>query len=276
MRVRRIFALTGVLFAITGLLTAAYARFVAPFRLRITHTMVQLPRTHRHLGGTTLAFIADTHVGPHFSAKALDPVIQVLRRANPDVALFGGDYIAESPRYLESAREPLTAMAYTAKFGAWGVFGNHDIANIRERVADSLADTGITLLTNDAAEVVTDKGSFWLAGIDDILLGKDRPAEAFRKIPADGLTIAIWHEADHAEKLEPFGPLLMLSGHSHGGQIRLPVLGPIAAPKLGKKYDSGRYTIGDMTLFVSNGIGMYRPPVRFNCPPEVVFVHLIA
>ncbi|HWV25102.1 MAG TPA: metallophosphoesterase, partial [Thermomicrobiales bacterium] len=258
-----------------GIPTALYARFVAPFRLRITHLMVQLPRTHRHLDGTTLAFVTDTHVGPHFSAKHLEPVVRILRRAHPDVVLFGGDYISESPRYVAEAREPLAAMASTAVYGAWGILGNHDIANIRQRVLGGLADTGITFLQNDATQVTTQKGTFWIAGVDDILLGKDRPAIAFEQIPADALTIALWHEADHAERMEPFGPLLMLSGHSHGGQIRLPWIGAIAAPKLGKKYDSGRYEIGNMTLYVSNGIGMYRPPVRLNCPPEVVLVKLI-
>jgi len=273
---RRILGFSSLAAIVAGAGLSLYARFVAPFRLQVTHTMVQLPRTHRHLDGTTLAFVTDTHVGPHFGPEHLEPVIQILRRTRPDVVLFGGDYISESPRYIAPAREPLAAMASTATYGAWGILGNHDIANIRERVVDGLAGTGITFLANEAAEVNTVKGSFWIAGIDDILLGKDRPAIAFEKIPADALTIALWHEADHAERMEPFGPLLMLSGHSHGGQIRLPKIGPIAAPKLGKKYDSGRYEIGDMTLFVSNGIGMYRPPVRFNCPPEVVLVRLIA
>lgn len=273
---RRLLRLFGFAVVISGILVAVYARFAAPFRLRITHTMVQLPRTHRHLDGTTLAFVTDTHIGPNFPAKHLEPVIQVLRRTKPDVVLFGGDYISESPRFIAHAREPLAAMASTATYGAWGILGNHDIANIRRRVLDGFAGTGITFLTNEAAEVQTAKGSFWIVGVDDILLGKDRPALAFKQVPADALSIALWHEADHAERMEPFGPVLMLSGHSHGGQIRLPKIGPVAAPKLGRKYDSGRYEIGDMTLFVSNGIGVYRPPVRFNCPPEIVLVRLIA
>lgn len=266
------FALATVAAVLTGL----HARFVAPFRPRITHLLVQLPRAHHHLDGTSLAFITDTHVGPHFPAEALAPAVRTLRRAKPDVVLFGGDYICESPRYIADAREPLAAMAATATYGAWGILGNHDIANIRQRVVDGLEDTGIQLLTNEAVEVMTMKGSFWIVGIDDILLGKDRPAEAFANVPADALSIALWHEADHAERLEPFGPLLMLSGHTHGGQVRLPFLGALATPKLGKRFVSGRFEIGNMTLFVSNGIGMYRPPVRFNCPPEVVLVRLIA
>lgn len=265
-----------ILALLVGLALAVYARFIHPFRPRIRHVIVRLPRAHRRLDGLTIAFVSDTHVGPTFPASSLEPTIQVLRRAKPDIVLFGGDYISESPRFLEQVREPLTAMAATAKYGAWGVLGNHDIANIRCRVLDALASTGITFLTNESLEVTTDQGNFWLVGIDDILLGRPDPEKAFRNVPVDALSIALWHEPDHADKLEPYGPLLLLSGHSHGGQVRLPLLGPVATPKMGRKYVTGRHEIGSMTLFVSNGIGMYRPPVRLNCPPEIVILRLIA
>ena len=270
--------LTGsaILALLAGIAVAIYARFIHPAHPQIRHVIVPLPRTHRHLDGVTMAFVSDTHVGPTFEAARLEPTIQALRRAKPDVVLFGGDYISESPRYLASVREPLEAMATTGKYGAWGVLGNHDIANIRSRVLNELSTTGITFLTNEAAEIVTDKGNFWLVGIDDALLGNADPGKAFANVPVDAMSVAIWHEPDLADVLEPYGPLLLLSGHSHGGQVRIPGYGPIAAPKMGKRYVSGRYDLGQTTLFVSNGIGMYRPPVRFNCPPEIVMVRLIA
>lgn len=273
--IRRLFGIATLLGLVGIILTGLWARFSHPFRLRITHVLIELPRSHKHLDGTTIAFVTDTHVGPHFPASALESTLRTLRHTQPDVVLFGGDYISESPRYLPEVCGPLADMAATARFGAWGVLGNHDIANIREKVLRELEPTGITFLENEAAEIVTDKGTFWLAGVDEILLGRPDPEMTFAKIPADALTIALWHDPDHADKLEPFGPLLMLAGHSHGGQVRLPIVGPIAAPKLGRKYSSGRYELGAMTLFVSNGIGMYRPPVRFNCPPEVAFIKLI-
>jgi predicted MPP superfamily phosphohydrolase len=274
--VKQVLALIGTISVVAGIACAIYARFIHPLQLRIRHVIVQLPRTHRHLDGITMAFVSDTHIGPTFSASSLESTIQTLRRAKPDIVLFGGDYISESPRYLEQVREPLTAMAATAKYGSWGVLGNHDLANIRSRVMDELSTTGITFLTNESAEITTGKGSFWLVGIDEVLLGNPDPKKAFANVPVDALSIAIWHDPDHADDLEPYGPLLQLSGHSHGGQVRLPVIGPISTPKMGRKYVSGRYDIGQMTLFVSNGIGMYRPPVRFNCPPEILVVRLIA
>lgn len=256
--------------------TGLYARFVHPFRPRLNHQFIQLPRAHRHLDGLTIAFATDLHVGPHFTAADLEPSIRILEQVRADVVLFGGDYISESPRYLSDVQEPLTRMAATAKLGAWGMLGNHDVANIRSRVMEMLEPTGIRILTNESVEIGTEKGSLWLVGVDDILLGHSDLEAAFFGVPADAPRIAMWHEPDHAEKAEPFGPFLLLSGHTHGGQVRLPILGPVATPKLGKRFISGRFQFGDMTLFVSNGIGMYRPPVRFNCPPEVILFTLVA
>lgn len=255
---------------------ALYSRFVHPFQPRLNHQLIELPRAHRHLDGLTIAFATDLHVGPHFSVAALEPSIRILERVNADIVLFGGDYISESPRYLADVREPLRRMAATAKIGAWGMLGNHDIANIRDRVMETFEGTGIRILTNEAVEIDTGRGPLWLVGVDDALLGSARLEESFAGVPADAARIAMWHEPDLAEQVEPYGPFLLLAGHTHGGQVRLPVLGPVATPKMGKRYISGRHRFGDMTLFVSNGIGMYRPPVRFNCPPEVVVFTLMA
>jgi predicted MPP superfamily phosphohydrolase len=268
--------MSGFVTLVLGVACALYARFVHPFGPRVNHVMIQLPRAHKELDGLTMAFVTDTHIGPHFTVDDLEPTIDILRRVKPDIIFFGGDYISESPRFLDYAQEPLTTMAATARIGAWGVLGNHDLSNVRERVMGMLAPTGIRILTNEAVEVTTEQGAFWLVGIDDVLLGRPDLEQAFSNVPADALRIALWHEGDDAAEVEPYEPLLLLSGHSHGGQVRLPFLGALAAPKMGQRYTSGRYEIGSMTLFVSNGIGMYRPPVRFNCPPEVVIFRLVA
>jgi uncharacterized protein len=253
-----------------------YSRFVHPFRPRLNHQFIQLPRAHRHLDGLTIAFATDLHVGPHFSAENLEPSIRILERVKADIVLFGGDYISESPRYLDKVQAPLARMAATAKIGAWGMLGNHDIANIRSRVMEMLEPTGIRMLANESVRIETDRGDLWLVGVDDVLLGKSDLTGAFAGVPADAACIAMWHEPDLAERMEPYGPFLLLSGHTHGGQVRLPLVGPVATPKLGKRYITGRFQLGDMTLFVSNGLGMYRPPVRFNCPPEIVVFTLVA
>ena len=274
--VRRLVATLPILGVIAGIAIAVYARFIHPFRFRVTQIVVPLPRAHANLDGLRIAFVTDTHVGPSFSADKLQPIVAALRRERPDILLLGGDFISESPRFLDSAMPMLGDMVPTARYGAFAVLGNHDVSNVRGRVAPALDEIGARLLENEAACIETDKGDLWIAGIDDAVLGKPDVEEAFREVPSDAACIALWHEPDFAEVTERYGPFLQLSGHTHGGQVRLPSLGPLALPKLGKRYPSGRYEVGDMILYVSNGIGMYRPPVRFNCPPELVIVRLIA
>lgn len=274
--IRQICAILVGIGILAGIITAIVARFVLPFRPRTTQIVITLPRKHQHLDGLRIAFVTDTHIGPSFSADRLLPITDALRRAKPDILLFGGDFISESPRFLESAIPAFAAMVPTARFGAYAVLGNHDVANIRSRVTKPLREIGVQVLENAAACIETDRGELWIAGVDDAMIGKANVEATFLQVPSEAACICLWHEPDYADMAERYGPFLQLSGHTHGGQVRFPFLGPLALPRLGRRYTSGRYQIGDMTLYVSNGIGVYRPPVRLNCPPELVFVRLIS
>lgn len=271
---RRLIALVIGLAAIAGIGIAWWSRFVHPFQTRLTHVIMPLPRKHAHLDGVTIAFVTDLHIGPHFSPEKLRPAIDYLRKVQPDILVFGGDYICESPRFIDQAVEPVEDMVATARFGAWGILGNHDVANTPARVEASMERAGVRMLVNAAAKVETDRGSLWLAGVDDALLGAPDLKATFAGIPADAPVVALWHEPDHAEKMVPFDPIFMLSGHTHGGQVRLPGLESFGTPRLGRRFVMGRFDIQGMPLYVSPGIGVYRPPVRFNCPPEVTVITL--
>jgi predicted MPP superfamily phosphohydrolase len=273
--IRNLFALLALCSFVGGLIVAWRARFVAPYRAQVAHVVVQLPRKHGNLAGLTIVFVTDTHVGPYFAASDLEPVIERLEHIQPDIVLFGGDAICESPRFLKHTTPVLARMAKTARYGAWGVLGNHDIANTRERVVPALESAGIAVLENQAICVETDRGPLWIVGIADALLGKPDLNRAFGAVPAEAAAICLWHEPDLAGEAAPYGAFLQLSGHTHGGQVRLPGIGPIATPTLGKRFVQGRYAIGDMELYVSPGLGVYRPPVRLNCPPELTVIRLI-
>jgi len=261
---------------VAGVVVALVARFVIPYRPRVNHQAFVLPRNHANLAGLRIAYVSDTHVGPTFTADDLQSIARDLRREKPDVLLLGGDYVSQSPYFIDEIAPVIAEMTATPRFGTWAVIGNHDISNVRSRVERMLEDAGAAVLINRAAEVVTDRGPLWLAGIDDLILGTPDPAAAFADVPADAACICLWHEPDAAEEAAAYAPFLMLSGHTHGGQVSLPGIGPLALPKAGKRFASGRFAIGDMTLFVSNGVGLYRPPVRLGCPPELVMIHLVA
>ena len=261
---------------VLGAVVAWWSRFVAPFRMQVKQVAVQLPRRHSELDGLTIAFVTDTHVGPHFRAADLAPVVIALEKLQPDIVLFGGDFICESPRFIREVAPVAGQMASTARLGAWGVMGNHDLANLRERVVPPLEEAGVRILANQAVQVDTGQGDLWIVGVDDPLLGEPDLAAAYRDVPVDAASICLWHVPDVAEEAVPFGSFLMLSGHTHGGQVALPGIGPLATPDMGEKYVQGRFQLGDMELYVSPGLGIYRPPVRFNCPPELTIIRLIA
>lgn len=248
---------------LTGIGLGLYARYVEPKWIEVT----ELDQG----GDLTIALVTDIHIGPHFHAADLEPTIRTLEQLQPDIVLLGGDFISESPRFLRELEGPLRRITRTARLGSWGVWGNHDIANIRARMAPVLANAEVTMLTNEAVHLADD---LWLVGIDDALLGKPDLEIAFARVPANARTIALWHEPDWAEKMVPYAPQIMLSGHTHGGQMRLPGIGPLATPLLGKIHVAGHYNIEGMPLYVSRGIGMYRPPLRFHSRPEIVLIRI--
>lgn len=262
--------------AFFGAAIAVYARWIEPARLRVVRVPVMLPRDQGDLNGMTIAFVTDTHIGPNTSTDRLDHVAERLEAIEPDLVLFGGDFICESPRYIAPAVDGFGRIARTGRLGAYAVMGNHDLSNIRERVQEPLEAQGISFLTNAAASVPFGTTTLWIVGLDDVLLGKPDAEAAYKNVPPGAPSICLWHEGDLAEKAAPFGSFLQLSGHSHGGQVRFPGIGPIATPKLGRKYVRGLHRIDEMELYVSSGVGMYRPPVRLGCPPELTIVHLVA
>jgi predicted MPP superfamily phosphohydrolase len=156
--------------------------------------------------------------------------------------------------------------------GALAVFGNHDYSNDAPRMERLLSSHGVRVLRNEAAAL---PGSdLWIAGIDDALLSTPDVAGTFEQIPKNAPVVALWHEPDGADEVAPYGALLQLSGHSHGGQVRLPVVGHVSAPPGGRRYVSGLYDASGMPVYTSHGVGAYRPPVRYRCAPEVTLVSL--
>jgi hypothetical protein len=222
-----------------------------------------------------IGFVADTHLGSVMRPADIDRALALLLAAEPDLLLFGGDYVSESPRHIIEAAAVLGNVAGATRFGSLAVLGNHDLANGAGRMTVALEKYGIQVLRNASARVGDDTGELWIAGIDDALLGCPDAGRAFAGVPSRARALALWHEPDGAEQAADRGAFLQLSGHSHGGQVRLPIAGPIAAPAGGKRFVKGLNFAAGMPVYTSRGVGVYRPPVRFRCPPEVALITLI-
>lgn len=251
------------------------ARHEAPYTAVLEQVEIPVP----HFGGIParprIGFVADIHIGPVIRPADVDRSLALLLSADPDLLLFGGDYVCESPRHIPDAAAVLGDYASATRFGALAVLGNHDYSNDAPRIITQFERRGIQVLRNDSVRVEDHSGGLWIAGIDDALLGSPDPGRAFAGLPAGAESIVLWHEPDWAEHVVRHGPLMQLSGHSHGGQVRLPALGAIAAPHGGRRYVAGLNYVAGMPIYTSRGVGVFRPPVRVLCPPEVTLITLV-
>jgi predicted MPP superfamily phosphohydrolase len=260
--------------ALAGASASWWARYRAPYEPVVERIALPLPAAHGDLAGFRIGFVTDPHVGPTFSPKALSSNVAGLAKERLDLLLLGGDYVSESPRYAPGTAGVFAELATGIPNGALAVLGNHDCAVGSWKVTQALESAGIRVLRNEAANVRVGPSSLWIVGIDDALLGTPDLPAAFAAVPPGTPALCLWHEPDLAEQAARAGAFAQLSGHSHGGQLRFPFFGPLVLPPLGRRFVQGMHEAAGMPVYTSRGVGVYRPPVRLRCPPEVTVVTL--
>lgn len=220
--------------------------------------------------GLTIAQISDSHFSLFYSPKRFDKIVNKLNQTEPDIVLFTGDLI-ENYHYWQT-RDCQTISQQLARIkapkGKFAVLGNHDYrSNGHEAVSQMLSDGGFTLLNNQSTLV----DQINLTGIDD---GQEGQPD-YNTLPIKAsFSILMVHEPDQIRHLPELGRFdLILSGHSHGGQIRFPLL---PYKNFGSKlYDKGVYKLTPKTsLVVNTGLGTTGPPLRFRVTPEILYFHL--
>ncbi len=256
-----------------GLTTAGYATLFEPNRLKISQARVQMKRLPRRLDGLRIVLMADFHLFPFTSAELVQQAIHEASALKPDLALFAGDFVyAEAEAAYELS--PILAQL-NAKLGSFAVLGNHDHVKGAAIVQSALRQSGIEVLNNRGVTLSIGPCGLYLAGVDSMAAGTPDVGAAFAALRSDASTLVLAHEPDTIDYYSQYVPIdLQLSGHSHGGQIRLPVVGPIILPPWGRRYPRGLYQVKDSQLFTSQGIGMVDLPVRVNCPPEIAEITL--
>lgn len=268
--------LTSAAGAASAAAIGAWSLTVAPRRPRLERVSLPLPIDHKHLAGLRIGFFTDTHIGPTFSPSDLRRAVDLLANEKPDLILMGGDYASESPRYSEQAAGAVAPLVQAARLGAYAVLGNHDMECGAKKVTAALEARGVQVLRNESVAIETGTGTLWIAGVDEITHFNHDARATFAQVPLGAAVLALWHEPDFAEQAAERGAFAQLSGHTHGGQIRFPFIGPLVLPRFGRRFIRGKFSVAGMTLYVSRGAGVYRPPVRFRCPPEVTLITLAA
>ncbi len=260
---------------------ALYSNDLARHELEVTHRTFFLPHLPPAFDGFRIAQISDIHLEDYTEDFFLRHVIARANSLAPDLLLLTGDYISRGPlsrerTVLASRRCAQLLSALTCPL-RYAVLGNHDVFLGPRIVRDHLEDSGIPVLVNQFVPIERGSDRILLAGVDNASEGY--PNLTLAVPPNPGAPVLLMaHEPDFADRVAVHarGPLvsLILSGHSHGGQVRLPGLRPLALPPLGRLYPEGHYQVGASQLYVNRGIGTVGVPFRLNCPPEITLATL--
>jgi uncharacterized protein len=254
---------------IAGGSASAYARVVEPIWVDISHVALTLPRLDAAFHGYRIVQFSDIHMDSWMTPDRLADVVQLVNAQQPDLIAITGDFVTlNAPAFTTSLTVVLSGLS--ASDGVVAVLGNHDHWSSSMLIRDVIHDSGMHDLTNASHTVVRGNAMLHIAGVDDIWAGDPQLDAVVAQLPHSGAAILLAHEPDFADVSADTGRFdLQLSGHSHGGQVRMPLFGPIHTVYLGAKYVAGRYQVGKMIQYTNRGIGMLSPHVRFSCRPEI-------
>jgi predicted MPP superfamily phosphohydrolase len=257
--------------AMGGGMGMVYATAVEPYQVEITSQRVLLPGLHESLNGLRAAQISDLHMGLFISREHLESAVALALAQQPDMLLITGDCLSaygDTKRALADLEAVLGKV--TGMVPVYAVRGNHDFGRQPHLLPALFEKLGVHLLVNDVLPFRRSAGVVYIAGMDSATAGRPNIARLVAAAPTDGPVILMAHEPDVADQTAESGKFaLQLSGHTHGGQINLPFLGPLVLPSKGRKYVAGLYRVKDMLLYTNRGIGMMHLPARVNCPPEI-------
>lgn len=279
---RRHFLLTGLAGA-AGL--ALYAGEIERHFLQHTLLEIQLNGLPGAFEGKRIVQISDIHLDEFTEPFFLHHVVSKVNELQPDIVLITGDFVTDGLEGRHVARQAAWQCAEILKElkcdQRYASLGNHDVLVGAGEIMRALAQNGITALRNSCIPLELAGDRIWLAGLDDPLEGSPDPDLAIpasiRNRPNEPVLL-LCHGPDYVRRLleHPAGAAvdLMLSGHTHGGQVRLPFFGPLLLPMLGRHYVEGYFRFDRLQLYVNRGVGTVNLPFRFDCPPEITHITL--
>lgn len=257
-----------------GMVAGGYASFWEPGQLDMIRLSFRCPRLPAAFDGIRIALFSDLHLGFYSRKSVIAKLAEAIEGESPDLVLFTGDAVDSE---AEALREYLPLLAsMNGKLGKFAILGNHDYMIHPDLVADMLKIAGFQVLRNGNALVERLGAKIAIVGLEDGLKGFPDPDEGLRGIPNGLFTLLMMHEPDYADTASAYPFDMQLSGHSHGGQVRFPLIGAMLTPPGAKRYVMGTYAVGEraMPLYVNRGIGETHLPIRFLCTPELTVITL--
>jgi predicted MPP superfamily phosphohydrolase len=254
----------------------AYAKWIEPDQLVVANVDVALPGLPPAASGLRIGHISDLHCDDDHAVERTRRAVALLLAQKPDVVAITGDYVTlVNPRWVMACVDALAPLA-SVPGGAFAILGNHDWwSGNQDRITRELHAAGITVLRNEARPVKLARAKdVWMVGLDDRWMKKHDAARAAANVPKDAARILLVHEPDYADEAPP-GFLLQLSGHAHGGQVRIPGLPPLIVPPYSRRYPEGLRQGRRHIVYTTRGVGMVRPRLRLFCRPEVALLRLV-
>ncbi|MFD1361513.1 metallophosphoesterase [Lentibacillus salinarum] len=266
--------LLGSMLALVGLSggTYYYAREIEPGMLAVKHETLASDKIPETFNGFKVAQFTDTHIGHHYSIEQFAELVDTINSQNPDLILFTGDLVDRPDQYHWSDELIELLRNLQADYGKYWIYGNHDHGGYgTDIVRQVMNKADFNLLQNKHTKIEAGNRRIVLAGIDDVMLGRPDLEATLANADSDLFTLLLAHEPDYADNTVQFPVDVQLSGHSHGGQVRLPFFGHLYTPLHAQNYVDGKHTFANspLTLYVSRGIGTTRLPYRFLCRPEL-------
>ncbi|MBS7531692.1 metallophosphoesterase [Hazenella sp. IB182353] len=245
--------------------------------IEITNHTIASPRIPKSFNGVRMIHISDLHYGHYLDETHLAKIVEQMNALQPDVVCFTGDFIDQqlSLQDAEKVRSVLTRLS--ARLGKYAILGNHDYWGDEHLVTKTLKESGFQVLVNATTTVQIQNEFIRISGLDDLLEGSPDMNQIKSAFKEDQFHIMLMHEPDFADHISQYAVDLQLSGHSHGGQIRIPFMGAPLTPEYSRKYKSGLYqniNRSKLTLYTNRGLGTTILPLRFSCRPEIAVLQL--
>jgi predicted MPP superfamily phosphohydrolase len=252
-----------------------YAREVETRRVEVVGLTLTLPRLDREFDGFRIVQIGDFHLDDWTRPQRLDRIMDLVNGQRPDLVAIMGDFASYSARRLDTQLLVGALRRLSARDGVLAILGNHDYLTDVDLVRRCVREGGVTELLNDVRTLERGEARLHVAGIDDVMEGKSRLDLVLGRLPEEGAAILLAHEPDFADVAAATGRFdLQLSGHSHGGQVRLPLLTRIVLPPFSQRYPRGLHRVGGMALYTNRGLGTVHARMRFLCRPEITVLTL--
>jgi len=241
--------------------------------LSIEHERIQLNRLPKAFDGFRVVQLSDIHHGPFSDREQIERAVDTANRLQPDIIALTGDYISKERHYAAPCAEMMGRLK--AKYGVYAVLGNHDHWTDAALITDLFRAEGITVLINEGMHFEKNGESIWLAGVDDTMVGLEDLPLALAGARDDEMKLLLAHNPIILRRAARASVDLVLSGHTHGGQVA--IKGEVNGSTVRgarKRLLKGLGRLSNTQIYVNRGLGTVVLPIRYGCPPEISLLEL--